>query len=196
MRTPNRVIDIEKQLLGDSLAQIGKGVVNSYPSVNETTFKNHVAPLLANLGQKDLLMRYQPFVGLLTMPLRVVADHNIAETLFVVPAIVQSPRTTIPMEGGLTVSQMYKTVARDIELGQRQRAELKILSFLTRMVVLPDYAAKVLDPLREILARYGYVLSTSGIPAEPIPEGGTGAVRTTQSATSNETAFTDAYEDD
>lgn len=193
MRRVKKPIDVETMLLGDALKQITSNIETAYPSVNETTFKHRVAPLLANLGAEGLLQRYQEFVGVLTAPLRVVSDTNIEQTLFVVPAIVQSPRTTIPLEGGLTVSQMYKAVARDIELGQRRKAELKILSFLSNMVVLPDYQAAVIDPLTKILAQYDYTLTLDSLalPADAMKPQGAQAT-----AIPAESSFVDEYEED
>src|SRR5690606_15570440 len=93
--------------------------------------------------------------------------------LFTVPALVQSPTTTVALGQGITAENFMRSLTRDIDLGGKYLNE-KIFNFLMRLTKTPDYRTAVIEPIQAILARYGrqmkaFAPTTSVTPVDTDP---------------------------
>lgn len=177
---------LEKEFLGDALEQIVDAEKAYYQAVTEQVFEQDVAPLLQNVFDQENLRQYEAYAGELTKPLRVVDNNNTEEELFLVPALVQTPRTSVVIGDGMSAEHLFRSLSRDDELGMRGR-HYKVRDFLSEATKTPDYAEHVIKPIQAILQRYGLEMTlTTETPKETpdsAPQADTGD------------AFTEEYED-
>lgn len=143
----------ESLLLGDAVETILSASQELYPIISEYQFKRDVVDILVDPFSPEKLKQYSIFVGELTKPLRVVSDANPQELLFTVPALVQSPITTVPKENGITTENFLRSLSRDIDLGGRN-LNTKIEAFMLSITKVPNYLENVIKPINEILKRY------------------------------------------
>ena len=144
----------EELLLGDSLSVILEEERRAMPVISEYQFQREVLDILEDPFGQDALRHYSVYVGELTKPLNVVANDNREQVLFTIPAIVQSPITTIARNSGMTAEVFFRSLNRDIELGGT-RVNEKIRQFMYNMTRRPNYVENVIYPIQAILARYG-----------------------------------------
>lgn len=180
----------EELFLGDTFTTIIEEATRQLPAVSEYRFEREVLNLLVNPFNKEALRQYLPYVqGNLAYPLRVVDNQDMTKVLFTVPALLQTPITTIPVAGGMSAENFFNSLKREMELGN-PRVNDKICAFMNRITKVPDYQKVVLEPLQAILKRYNRTFEVPTSPTspsqEPVPPGET--LKTTSS-------FGDDYED-
>ncbi len=183
----------EELLLGDSLSVILEEERRQLPVISEYQFQREVVDILANPFGEDALRQYAIYVGELTKPLNVVSNEDRNQILFTVPALVQSPVTTIAYGSGMTAEAFMRTLNRDVDLGGR-RINQKIRDFMMQMTQRPNYLETVIYPIRDILARYGrQMVDLPGVPQmnQTNPVAGSSAPQ----STSNSSFSDDEYED-
>lgn len=148
----------DQLILGNSLEVILEEERRNTPVISEYQFQQEVLHILQNPFGQEALARYSMYVGELTKPLNVVANDNRENILFTVPALVQSPLTTIAYGSGMTAEQFMNSLSRDHELGGRGVIE-KIRNFMMAMTQRPNYLQMVIYPIQQILGRYGYQMT-------------------------------------
>jgi hypothetical protein len=181
----------EELLLGDSLQVILDEERRALPVISEYQFQREVLDILENPFGKEALRHFAAYVGELTKPLNVVANDNRDQVLFTVPALVQTPVTTIAYGSGMTAEGFMRTLNRDMELGGK-RVNDKIHDFMMRMTQRPNYLETVIYPMQAILSRYGRRMVD--LPGVPSPSGETATASPTGAPT-NTSSFSDEYED-
>jgi len=132
-------------------------------------------------------------VGELTKPLNVVADDNRGQILFTIPALVQSPVTTIARGSGMTAEVFFRSLSRDVELGG-SRVNDKIHDFMMHMTQRPNYLETVIYPIQGVLSRYGRRM----VELPGVPQGSVNPALGASSGTPtpNQSSFSDdEYED-
>lgn len=179
----------DQLILGNALEVILDEERRNTPVISEYQFQQEVLSILQNPFGQEALARYSAYVGELTKPLNVVANDNRDQILFTVPALVQSPLTTIAYGSGMTAEQFMNSLSRDHELGGRGVIE-KIRKFMMAMTQRPNYVHTVIYPIQNILAQYGWQMT-------PLP-----GVEQQQAATQAlaadgvpPTSFSDEYDD-
>jgi len=178
----------DQLILGNALDVILEEERRVMPVISEYQFQMEVLDILENPFGQDALYRYSLYVGELTKPLNVVDNNDRLRILFTVPALVQSPVTTIPYGSGMTAEQFMNSLTRDIELGGRNLIE-KIRDFMMNMTRSPNYLQVVIYPIQEILARYNrqMVALPNGSPTMPATP--------TSPASSSNSSFSEEYDD-
>lgn len=177
----------EELLLGNAPEMILAGEQRRNPTITEALFEQEVLPILENPFGEDALAAYGRYVGELTKPLKVLDNEDLDKVLFTVPALVQSPVTTIPTGRGMSAEMFLRSLSRDVDLGGRH-VNAKILNFMTHMTKVPDYVEVVIKPIQEILARYNRRLTA-------VPGVESTAPTAPTVASSSGSSFTDDYED-
>lgn len=146
-------------LLGGSLEAILEATEAEIPRINESRFINEVLPLLERPFYHASLTRYVGYVGELTNELRVVSDEDHSKLLFTVPALIQTTGVTLPAPGvpttDTTLRNIYTQADRGVDINPM------IHNFMSKVAARPDMSTKLLDPLKEILARYGRTIDIS-----------------------------------
>lgn len=187
-----RVLMHEQVLLGNSLAVIIAETNSRVPSISEYQFKREVLDLLCDPFSQQSLHHYTQYVVELTRELRVVEDGNAGNVLFTIPALVMTPRASMAGPGGYSAESFFKSLSRDIDLGG-SRVNDKIVSYLHSITQTPDYVTTVLNPIRQVLQRYGrdFVQAgpVAGIPGQNVSTVPVGSAQGTSS-------FGDEYEDE
>lgn len=179
----------EQLMLGDSLETILSQQEQLMPVISEYQFEREVLGLLENPFDAPSVQQYAIYVGELTKPLNVVDNNNRNQILFTVPALVQSPITTIPTGSGITADTFMRSLNRDMELGGRQ-LNSKITEFMTALTHKPNYLDVVIAPIQEILMRYNrQMVPLPGVEAPKVPTNQPG------NPTSAGSSFSDDYED-
>lgn len=176
----------EQLMLGNALQTILSEQQNMMPVISEYQFEREVLGLLENPFTIESVQQYSIYVGELTKPLNVVSNSDRNEIMFTVPALVQSPITTIPTGSGITADTFMRSLARDMELGGRGTND-KIAMFMIHLTRRPDYLEVVLRPIQAILARYNRTMvDLPGVEAD---------APTTAPKAASQTSFSDDYED-
>lgn len=172
-------------ILGEAEAQA--------PRITEQQFEREVLDILANFHDPEWLIRYLPYVqGNFAYYLNVVDNNDHGKVLFTVPALLQSPVTTVPTGNGMSAENFFKSLKRDLDLGGKH-VHTKVRDFMNRITEFPDYQKAVVEPLRDILARYGRTITPprqEGQLGQPVP-----ALAVEQPAVKTTNSFSDEYED-
>ena len=184
------MLDHEAVLLGDSFNAIMQATAEYVPNISQYQFEREVLDLLSNPFSKEALTRYLPYVGELTKQLNVVDQMGMI--LFTIPAFVQTPRPTMAKPDGITAEHFFRNLQRDVDLGGRH-VSAKIVEFMDRITFTPDYHQAVVEPIRQILARYGRTYQIQPTQGQPAALGQPVAV--TLAAPVSTSSFSDEYED-
>lgn len=146
-------------LLGDSMETILAATDSAIPRIAESLFVKNVLPLLERPFYHASMVNYTRYVQELTNPLRVTSDANPGQVLFEVPPFIQTTGVTLPVKGAPTTD----TTLRNIYIEADRGADVNRLlsSFMRQVTARPDLQKTLLDPLKEILARYGKTLDIS-----------------------------------
>lgn len=161
--------DYGQLILGNALDVIIQEERRAMPVISEYQFQMEVLDILENPFGQDALTRYSTYVGELTKPLNVVDNHDREKVLFTVPALVQSPLTTMAYGHGITAEQFMNSLSRDIDLGGHHLIE-KIRNFMMAMTRRPNYLEAVIYPIQQILARYDRkMVPLPGVDARHVP---------------------------
>lgn len=175
-------------ILGDALTVILEEEQRNNPVISEYQFEQEVLDILTFPFGKEALSRYMVYVGELTKPLNVVANDDRENILFTVPALVQSPITTVTTGKGISAEQFMQSLNRERDLGGRHITE-KVRWFMMNMTKRPDYLQAVIYPIQHILKRYNRTMDPiPGVDNIPAPTTGGSATPTT-------TSFSDEYDD-
>lgn len=177
-------------LLGDAMDAILESVNEQTPKVTESTFKNNIAVILQRPFHAGHLQAYLRYVKELTNPLAVVSDDNPKEVLFTVPALIQSFVPSLPGRGAPNTDSAMRAIHSEADRGVDINP--MIASHLRNITKVENHAKTVLDPLREILNRYGLEIDVSDENdlVRELPELDTTKV----SDQDYESSFTDEYE--
>lgn len=179
----------EDLILGNSLSTILAEQEKMMPRISEYQFQREVLDILENPFTQEALQRYSLYVGELTKPLHVVQNDDQAITLFIVPALVQTPVTTIPRGNGITPESFLRSLGRDADLGGRNINE-KIRLFMTQITRVPNYIQNVILPIQDILAKHGRrMIDLPGL------DNPTGSPAEEQSTVAGNSSFGDEYDD-
>lgn len=150
-------------------SKILNAVDNNLPTINESAFVHQVVPLLERILVPENRKAYQRFVVDLMMPLKVVDDHDRTKTLHIVPAIIRTPRTTIPqLDGGLSVGDVIHNMNRYRDLHRIDLIDDTMRSFLQDITILPDTIDDILLPIHRILRVYGRELDVTANAQNPL----------------------------
>lgn len=181
--------DYSQLILGNALEVILEEEKRAMPVISEYQFQMEVLDILENPFGQEALHRYSTYVGELTKPLNVVDNNDRDKVLFTVPALVQSPMTTVAYGQGITAEQFMNSLSRDIDLGGHHLVE-KVRNFMMAMTRRPNYLEMVIHPIQQILARYDRrMIDLPGVEAKETP------VTSTSAPTSVATSFSDEYDD-
>lgn len=161
MSTDNeeKPLSYSELLLGNAMETIVEEAEKEIPQVSETQFINHVLPLLERPFYHSSMSNYVRYVGELTNPLHVTSDSDAKTILFTVPAIIQSTGVTLPATGAPTTDTTLKNIYAQGERGVDVNP--MIANFMSKVAARPDMVVKLLDPLNEILGRYGRTIDIS-----------------------------------
>lgn len=176
----------EKLLMGNSIEVILSEQNNLIPVISEYQFKRDVLGILEDPFHKEALQQYIRYVGELTKPLNVVSDEDRDVILFTVPALVQSPNPTVPVKNGLTAGQYQDATRRLRELANPNLSEMEA-AYYRSITDVPDYVSVVVNPIRDILTRYGRAYRR---------EVDAPAAQTAVAQTAPPTSYSDEYVDD
>lgn len=146
--------EIEEALLGNAPETILDAVEGYQPRISAQQFETEVVDILTNPFGSEALMAYLPYVGELTQPLHVVKNDDPSIILHTVPALVQTTRSSIPMQDGMNADTFYRSLTRDQDLGGRN-VHRKVATWLRQITETGDYRQQVLLPLRRVLQAYG-----------------------------------------
>lgn len=139
------------------------------PTINESAFVKQVVPLLEKILVPANRKAYQRYVVDLMMPLKVVDDQDRSKVLHVVPALVRTPRTTMPQaDGGLSVGDVIHNMNRYRDLNQLGVIDDTMRDYLHRITILPDTIEDILLPIHRILQAYGRELDVTADAKNPL----------------------------
>jgi len=163
----------EELMLGDSVDTILDAAQQMEPRISEYQFQREVLDILEFPFGKEALLRYSLYVGELTKPLHVVEDNNRDVILFSVPALVQSPTTTLLQKDGITVNGYINTLQREADLGGGMTVHKKLQDFMMTITQAPNYYNTVVVPIQQILSRYGRTMGElPGVSNTAVPQQG------------------------
>lgn len=146
-------------LLGDSMERILAATDSAIPRVPESVFIKNVLPLLERPFYHASMVNYTRYVQELTNPLRVTSDTNPNQVLFEVPPFIQTTGVTLPAKGAPTTDTTMRNLYAEADRGAD--VNRMISTFMHRVTARPDLRKTLLDPLQEILSRYGKTLDIS-----------------------------------
>lgn len=176
--------------IGDFLNTILDQERYAQPHISEYLFKKDVIGVLRNPFAPEALVHYSHYVHKLTNPLHVTADNS-DEVLFTVPPLVGRQRATMATEGGVTADIFFTNfISRARELARRD-VNQQIFEFLASITDTGNYYYDVIQPINEILARYGEKMDALPGITVPTTEGVAPADTTAPTNT-----FMDEYDDD
>lgn len=177
-------------LLGDAMDTILKSVNEQTPRVTEKVFKESVIAILKRPFHAGHLQAYLRYVKELTNPLDVVSDDNPKDVLFTVPALIQTFLPTLPGKGSPNTDSAMRAIHTEADRGIDINP--MIANHLRNITKVENHSKAVLDPLREILNRYGEEIDVSDENdlVRDLPESN----NATQVDQTYESSFTDEYE--
>lgn len=146
-------------LLGDSMERILEATDSAIPRIPESVFIKNVLPLLERPFYRSSMAGYARYVQELTNPLRVCSDANPQQVLFEIPPFIQTTGVTLPAKGAPTTDTTMRNLYAEADRGAD--VNRLISSFMRMVTARPDLQKTLLDPLKEILARYGKTLDIS-----------------------------------